>query len=293
VDFLGETAQMPYYSYFWLKKTGVTENEFNYLVASPDKSTADTLFRLLDEYRNLPAVSTPPKTLNIKELNRESSRLWTYDCDDNELPYRLNALLSGNFPDFPTKIPAFRDLLGKIKFVQLYRINTVGTNPSGWKMLPEVHMDFDDDCLSGYSFYVRRRGFPDVYWYNNGGIISLSQHKRSRFIVTVHTKLRSPRIPIIARDKVKVQWVDVDSTRRSLDISNGFLALGVGKTKLFHFSDFLQRFSIIYNDSSESSNPYMDSKIAWSSESGNNNDGFELCEGVPVGELGDMSDDEY
>jgi hypothetical protein len=229
--------------------------------------------------------------MNIKELNRESSRVWTYDCDDEELPYRISILLAGTHPDFYSKVPAFRDLLGKIKCVQMHLFP--GTTNIGWKIPPELHMDSDDDCLSGYSFYVRRCGFPDVYWYNNGGIISLSQHKRSRFIVTVHTKLRSPRIPIIARDKVKVQWVDVDSTRRSLDISNGFLALGVGKTKLFHFSDFLQRFSIIYNDSSESSNPYMDSKIAWSSESGNNNDGFELCEGVPVGEVGDMSDDEY
>ncbi|KAF7184780.1 hypothetical protein CNMCM7691_006338 [Aspergillus felis] len=283
---------MPYYAYFWSKKPGGNDLNNNYLLISPDRNTADTLFRLLDENRSFPVVTAPPpKIVNIKELNRESSRVWTYDCDDDELPYRLTKLLSGTYPDIYSKVPAFRDLLGKIKCVQMHLYP--GTTNIGWKIPPELHMDSDDDCLSGYSFYVRRRGFPDVYWYNNVGIISLSQHKRSRFIVTVHTKLRSPKIPIIARDKVKVQWVDVDSTRRSLDISNGFLALDLGKTKLFHFSDFLQRFSIMYNDSSESSNPYVDSKIAWSSESGNNNDGFELCEGVPVGELGDMSEDEY
>jgi hypothetical protein len=110
-------------------------------------------------------------------------------------------------------------------------------------------------------------------------------------IATVQTWLRSPKIPIIARDKVKVQWVDVDSTRRSLDVSAGFLDLSLRKTRVFHFSDFLRRFSIVHSSSSHPGEPYVGSKVIWSSESGNNNDSFELCEGIPVGELGDMGDD--
>jgi hypothetical protein len=128
-----------------------------------------------------------------------------------------------------------------------------------------------------------------VYWYNDGGVISLSQHKRSRFIVTVQTRHQAPKIPIIAKDKVEVQWVGVDSTR-ALDVSKGFLALSLGETEVLYFSDFLQRFSIVFSDSAQPGDPYADSKISWSSESGKDNDSFELCDGVPVGELGDMDD---
>ncbi|RLL93218.1 hypothetical protein CFD26_100876 [Aspergillus turcosus] len=280
---------MIYYSYFWLKKPGVVEWKHNYLVISPDRNTADTFFRVLDENRSLVVEGT--RKVNIKELNRESSQIWTYDCDDNGLPYQLNLTVSGNCPEAYYEVPAWRDLLGKIKILPMSWITAVGHNPTGWKMLPELHLGVDNDCLSGYSFYVRRRGFPDAHWYNDDGVISLSRHKRSRFIVTVQTELQSPKIPIIARDRVKIEWVGVNSTRISLDVSKGFLALTLGEAKPFRFSDFLQRFSIVYNNLSDPGYPYANSKITWCSASGNNNDSFELCEGVPVGELGDMGDD--
>jgi hypothetical protein len=240
---------MAYYSYLWLKKPGVSENLFNYLVISADRNTADTLFRVLDENRSL--VIDSSNVVNIKELNRESSQIWTYDCDDNELPYRVNRIVSGSYPLEHNQAPSLRDLVGKVKIVQMSVTNTVGKDPTGWKMLPELHLGVDDDRLSGYSFYVRRRGSPDAFWYNDGGVISLSQHKRSRFIVTVQTRHRVPKIPIIAKDKVEVQWVDVDSTR-ALDVSKGFLALSLGETEVLYFSDFLQRFSIVYSDSAQS-----------------------------------------
>jgi hypothetical protein len=278
---------MPYYSYLWLKKPGVSENLFNYLVISADRNTADTLFRVLDENRSV--VIDSSNVVNIKELNRESSQIWTYDCDDNELPYRLNRIVSGNYPLDHNKEPSLRDLVGKVKIIQMSVTNTVGKDLTGWKMLPELHLGIDHDCLSGYSFYVRRRGSPDAFWCNDGGVISLSQHKRSRFIVTVQTRHQAPKIPIIAKDKVEVQWVGVDSTR-ALDVSKGFLALSLGETEVLYFSDFLQRFSIVFSDSAQPGDPYADSKISWSSESGKDNDSFELCDGVPVGELGDMDD---
>jgi hypothetical protein len=284
---------MPYYSYIWLKKPDSSGNAYNYLVVSPDSNTADTLFRALDENKSL--AQDAYRTVNVKELYRESSQIWTYDCVDHDLPSLLSLTASGNFPGVDSKEPALRDVLEKIKIIPMSFITTVGQDLNRWKMLPGLHLGVDNDCLSGYSFYVRRRGFPEVYWYNDDDdddddVISLSRYKRSRFIVTVQTKLQSPKIPIIARDTVKVELVDQDSTRRSLDVSDGFLALSLGEPKLFHFSDFLQRFSIAWSDFSDRGDPYLGSKITWSSASGNGNDSFELCEGVPVGELGDMSD---
>jgi hypothetical protein len=279
---------MPYYSYLLLKKPDSGKNWYNYLVISPDRNTADTLFRALDEHRSL-AVD-PATTLNLKEFNRESSQIWTYDCDENQLPYQVYRFVSGAWPwpEEYSKQAALSDFVGKVTIIQM-SMNSRGGDLSGWKLLPELHLGVDNDCLSGYSFYVRRCGFPDVYWYNDGGVISLSQHKRSRFIVTVQTRHRAPKIPIIAKDKVEVEWVDVDSTR-ALDVSKGFLVLSLGETEVLYFSDFLQRFSIVYSDSAQPGDPYADSKISWSSESGKNNDSFELCEGVPVGDLGDMDD---
>lgn len=126
-------------------------------------------------------------TVNIKELNRESSQIWTYDCDDNELLYQLNLTVSGNFPEVHSKEPALRSFVGKVKITQINLASSIGPDPTGWKMLPKLHLGVDNDCLSGYSFYVRRRGFPDVYWYNDDDdddddVISLSQHKRSRLL---------------------------------------------------------------------------------------------------------------
>lgn len=89
---------------------------------------------------------------------------------------------------------------------------------------------------------------------------------------------------------MKVEWVDMYSRRMSLDVSKGFLALSHGETDLFHFSDFLQRFSIAYSNFSHRGDPYANSKSPGGPHRGTV-DSFELCEGVPVGELGDMSDD--
>ncbi|KAL2843420.1 hypothetical protein BJX68DRAFT_243962 [Aspergillus pseudodeflectus] len=290
---------MVYYNYLWVKQTGQSADQWHYIVVSADRNTADTFFRILDTNRSftIPRLNTSE---SIKDLTRVSPQLWTYDCVDASMPARLNFVVSGNAPEVADKIPAFADVMGKIKIVHMGPINTLRGDASGWT-IPTPKMDFPldgEDWLSGYSFYVRRRGFPNVYWYNDGGLITLSQHKRSRFIVTVqNSRLRpSAKIPIIAKDKLKIQWVGGDSTRRPLDIIGGFLAVSTGETKLFDFSDLSQRFSILWAEdgSSEPNNPYKDVKITWSSESGSNNDSFELCEGMPVGELGGLGDnDEY
>ncbi|RHZ58692.1 hypothetical protein CDV55_104333 [Aspergillus turcosus] len=108
---------MAYYSYLSLKRLGDgNDDDFNWLVISPDRNTADTFFCILLENKQLRLGLEKQKVVNIHELNRESSRLWTINCDDGDIGATLHFALSGKDEWKNTaKRTVLNDLIGKIK----------------------------------------------------------------------------------------------------------------------------------------------------------------------------------
>ncbi|KAL3475850.1 hypothetical protein BJX99DRAFT_258931 [Aspergillus californicus] len=127
---------MAYHSYLSLKKFGDGNSEnWNWLVTSTDRDTADTLFRILLENKELKLAST----LKIHELNRESSRLWTVDSVTPDIGALLHSALSGANED--AKGTPLSDLVGKIK---LYWMG--GRITYQWRTIPQqTYVNTDDD----------------------------------------------------------------------------------------------------------------------------------------------------
>lgn len=286
---------MVFYTYFFNTTPRSTSAEWldNYLIISPDRNTSDTFFRVLHDNRTFEVPPQGPYTFT--DLKRVSPSVWTYTISseqDRAMPSYLNKLLGAAMT--ATNPTVWNGLIGKIKIIWMGNVNwppVVQTPWTSWQQLPAQPGD-DHDTLSGFSFFVRRRGYSNAYWYCEGGDISLSQQKRSRFVVTIHPGHRET-LPIIATDKVKIQWMSPDSNKKSVDIKSdsGTLTVTTGRAKIIRFSSFMRKFSIGYGQS-DHTNPYAGCTIRWSSVAAAG-ESFELCDGIPLEDDGDMSGDEY
>lgn len=254
---------MAYYSYLSLKRPGDgNDDNYNWLVISPDRNTADTFFRILLENKQIKLGNQRTKVINMYELNRESSRLWTINCDDGDIGATLHSALSGkNDSSNTAEDTVLHDFIGKIK---IYWMG--GRTGLQWKIIAQqTAVDLDNDWLSGYSFFIRRRGFPSSYWYVDDKGLWLSHDKRTRFVIALTEASVTPRkVPLIARDKIKISTIGSNGelvpirTRRS----------GSDKVQTtFLFGDFLTSFNVD-----------NDGKIVVS-EPGRG-DSFEPCEGI-------------
>ncbi|GIJ98858.1 hypothetical protein Aspvir_000979 [Aspergillus viridinutans] len=254
---------MAYYTYLSLKRPGDgNDDDFNWIVTSTDRNTADTLFRILLENKQIKLGSAKTKVINIYELNRQSSRLWTINCDDGDVGATLHFALSGkNDPGNTAEGTVLKDLIGKIK---IYWMG--GRAGLQWRVIAQqTAVNVDDDWLSGYSFFIRRRGYPNSYWYQDQNGTWLSDHKRTRFVVTIiEARVMSATIPLIASDKIVISTLGPGGELQPIRIHKS----GSGTVQTFLFGDLLTSFNVDNNDR----------KIVFS-EPGRG-DSFELCEGI-------------
>jgi hypothetical protein len=255
---------MAYYSYLSLKRQyDRNDDDFDWLVISADRNTADTFFRILLENKQIRLGLTEWKVINIHELKRESSRLWTINCDDRAIGATLHSALSGkNDSDNTADGTVLNDLIGKIK------IHWMG-NRAGlqWKIIAQqTSVNVDNDWLSGYCFFIRRRGYPNSYWYRdeNGGIL-LSDDKRTRFVVTITSEVLSPKVPLIASDGIRISIIDPSGELTPISLQKG--GAETSEPICCRFGDLLTSFAVDNNR-----------KIVFSDLGCG--DSFELCDGI-------------
>ncbi|KAL6230675.1 hypothetical protein BDW75DRAFT_234201 [Aspergillus navahoensis] len=269
--------------------SGTNAPHFVWVVLSPDRNTADTLFRILQDNigksLKVPSVGIAATTLTPVDIERLAPKLWVLQI--KESPENVAFLGTAICPHTAHDVdPAFDRVSGKMF---LY---AMGNYPDlGAKLLPAAS-DFDHDYISGYSYFVRRRGYPSTYWYCCGNLICLSTTKRSRFIVTIADEQgggdNSSKRPMINRDHVYIEWIERDSRKQvGVDI-NEWLTVKAKSPMTFQFSDFEGRFYLgnegtLDNPDAARLGTTLDT-VCWSSEVFQ--DSFELCYGVPpCGEL--------
>ncbi|KAL4863354.1 hypothetical protein BDV12DRAFT_29614 [Aspergillus spectabilis] len=265
--------------------SGTNSPHFVYIVISPDRNTADTLFRILQGNRgralSVPTLNAGATTLTPRCIDRLSSKLWVLQVEESA--ENVGSLGTAICPHTSHDVdPAFDPVSGKMF---LY---SMGTYPDlGAKLLPAA-CDIDHDYLSGYSFFIRRQGYPNTYWYCCGNLICLSTTKRSRFLVTIvdgdgDEGHPSSKTPMVDQDRVVIEWVDRD-TRKTVGLSdNDWLAVKTTNSKSFRFSDFQDRFYL--GNEGTLDHPYPSrlettlDVVCWSSRQ-LFQDSFELCCGI-------------
>ncbi|KJZ69770.1 hypothetical protein HIM_10829 [Hirsutella minnesotensis 3608] len=256
---------MAYYSYLALKRPGdANDDDYNWLVVSPDRNTTDTFFRILLENKELKLGNQKTNIVKIHEIKRESSRFWTIDSSDGDVGATLHFALSGkNNSSNTAKDTVLHDLIGRIK---LYWMG--GRVSYQWKIIgQQAAIDVDNDWLSGYSFFIRRRGYPNSYWHFVDGRVRLSDTKRTRFVISIREpKTTAPKIPLIASDHITISTIGPHGELEPVKAPRS----GAGTETRFRFSDFLTRFSVDHADSERV--VYLEA---------GRGDSFELCEGIP------------
>ncbi|KAL3476710.1 hypothetical protein BJX99DRAFT_138500 [Aspergillus californicus] len=265
--------------------TGASCPYFVWVVISPNRNTADTLFRILQDNRDtslrVPGGHNKGVTITPQSIERLSPKLWVVQIkEDHENMASLATAISPHTRDDVDT--ALKPVAGKMF---LHRMES-GLS-SGAVPLPEV-CDFDHDYISGYSFFVRRRGYPNTYWYCCGNLICLSTTKRSRFIVAIaedsnRKHVSGTKTPMLDRDQVTIEWIDMHGSKQvGLDV-NDWLTVKAKNPKTFRYSDFDGRFHMGNEGTFDHPDPSRLGTtldvVCWSAPQVFQ-DSFELCYGV-------------
>ncbi|KAL5334002.1 hypothetical protein BJX70DRAFT_403032 [Aspergillus crustosus] len=265
--------------------SGTNSPHFVFIVISPDRNTADTLFRILQSNKgralSVPTVTGGATTLTPQGIDRLSPKLWVLQVEES--PENVGSLGTAICPHTSHDVdPAFDPVSGKMF---LY---SMGAYPDlGAKLLPGTG-DVDHDYLSGYSFFVRRQGYPNTYWYCCGNLICLSTTKRSRFIFSIADERRAEehaasKTPMLHQDRVIIEWVDRDARKTVGLIDNDWLAVESTGTQDFRFGDLRDRFYLGNEGTLDDSDPSRLGTtldvVCWSTQH-LFQDSFELCYGI-------------
>lgn len=179
-------------------------------------------------------------------MDRHGSQFWTYDCANGEYFHEAARALCGN-PKMKQVNPEFASVFGKI------RVYWIGAYRSGrFRTFIPQNDGFggadDSDVLSGYSFFVKRRGINDWWYLASSGNVIVDGSRRSRFIITMLQKsgqTNYPKMPITDDDEVRIEVLE-----RGIRIPVGLKSDNelVAGTNLSHqkftFRDLRSRFSL-------------------------------------------------
>ncbi|KAJ5088570.1 hypothetical protein N7456_012186 [Penicillium angulare] len=288
---------MVHYTYVTYQSTldGNMGEYFNWVMVTPDRDTANTYFRALQQYQTVSSSDVngnPGAKYSFTSVDRFGPQFWTYDSDSGENFHLTARALCGN-PKMKQVNPDFADVFGKIRVYWIgayadgrFRTFFPGNDGPGGQD--------DHDQLSGDSFFVKRRGFND-YWYLSPGssTVVLDSTRRSRFIFTVLLKSSEtayPKMPITDADQVKIEVI-VSGVRIPIGTtSDNYLVAGTGLSQhTFTFRDLKTRFSL--NDGSlKHPNGTTDdvSIVTWAdTDSLGSADSFEIIDGTSLTESSD------
>ncbi|RAK74617.1 uncharacterized protein BO72DRAFT_450501 [Aspergillus fijiensis CBS 313.89] len=260
-----------------------------WLFISADRNTADNCFRILQENlgRTLKVPRGPTygdRHFTPQAITRASPRFWTVQIGENNLEAfsGLGAAVALTSDTGETD-SVFHPIKGKML---CYWMGAYSNGMS--RVLPELgHGDREFDTLSGYSFFVRRRGYTTSYWYCDGSMIYLSDTKRSRFTITITDAAGTPwtpkakeRVPLIYSDHVAISWSTAKgkSLRVGLDDQDDGLIVTGGDQQIFTFRDFSGRFYLRDRDVLHEQTHTTVQGVCWSDRVAFE-DSFEVCYG--------------
>ncbi|KJZ74941.1 hypothetical protein HIM_05672 [Hirsutella minnesotensis 3608] len=250
------------YNYLALKRPGDSnDDDYNWLVVSPDRNTTDTFFRVLLENEELKLGSQKLTIVKIHEIKRESSRFWTINSSDGDVGATLHSALSRkNNSSNTAENTVLNDFIGKIK---LYWMG--GRTSYQWKIIgQQATVDVDSDWLSG-----------TVSSYADGDFQTPTGISTKEYAFLTASELgsssasgspRAPKIPLIASDHITISTIGPGGELEPLNAPRS----GTGTETRFQFGDFLTRFSV----------DHADGKTIVYTEAGRG-DSFQLCEGIP------------
>jgi hypothetical protein len=204
VTTFNHTAKMVYMHYIAAKPAdpGNYSSQSTWIALSPDRNTADTLFRILQDSvgkeMKLPGALSGGTTMTPTGVERLSPKLWVLQAKEGAqlLAALSDALAPQSSGDLDSVLAS---VTGKIFLHPLQNVNP------GAALQP---CDDEHDYISGHSFFIRRCGYPNTYWYCCGNLVCLSTTKRSRFCVSIAQGTRSTDTPLVDQDEVVVEWVD-------------------------------------------------------------------------------------
>ncbi|KAI5804297.1 hypothetical protein EDC01DRAFT_725800 [Geopyxis carbonaria] len=136
-----------------------------YQIALPSRSTADELFRAMQE---MPAKNGKGNHFTV--LTRESPQFWVYDSPDG-WPSMINIQVY-NY------LPAFRD-----RFSVMLLSDWDGVR--NWPVIaPSSHVNNLEHAHGG-EFFIRNVRQPEIYWYKHAdGDVVTSTTRRTKFRIT-------------------------------------------------------------------------------------------------------------
>jgi len=249
-----------------------------WIAISPDRNTADSLFRILQDSQGKPLKLPGASSGGTTMTPTLSPQLWVLQADEGA---QLIALLSDALAPNSSSgdlDSALSSVAGKIFIYPLEQ----NLNP-GAALQP---CENEHDYLSGHSFFIRRSGYPNTYWYCCGNLICLSTTKRSRFCVSIAQGTSSTNTPLVDQDEVIVEWVDCHERKRVVVESNDWLAVKANGSRTFQFSDFRRRFYLGNEGTGDNPDPFRLGTtldvVCWSSKPAFL-DSFDLCYGVAPG----------
>ncbi|KAL2815250.1 hypothetical protein BDW59DRAFT_16410 [Aspergillus cavernicola] len=248
-----------------------------WVAISPNRNTADTLFRILQDNQGrtlkVPTARKGEATLTPQGIERLSPKLWVLHTKES-----LDNMACLSAPAFHEVDAVFSPVAGKLFLYRMEDSQSLASVP-----LPQI-CDIDHDYISGGSFFIRRCGYPNTFWYCCGNLICLSTTKRSRFVITIADEnANKDKTPMIDRDQVTIQWIDQDASKLVGVDTNEWLTVKAKDSKIFRFSDFQGRFHLgnegtEHNPGPASLTTNLD-VVCWSSPHVFH-DSFELCYGI-------------
>ncbi|KAB8229000.1 uncharacterized protein BDW43DRAFT_315336 [Aspergillus alliaceus] len=283
---------MVHYTYVTYQSTGDGNlgEYFNWVMVTPDRNTANTYFRALQQFQTVidsDVNGNPGAKRTFTSVDRYNSQFWTYDSDNGENFHLAARALCGN-PKMKQVNPDFSSVFGKI------RVYWIGAYADGRFRTFFPHDDGaggadDGDMLSGYSFFVKRRGIHDYWCLASSGYVILASSRRSRFIFTILQKSGQkmyPKMPITDDDEVKIEVLD-QGLRIPIGVnSSNQLVVGAGLShQRFTFHDLKARFSLSQGRTQHANGDESLSIVTWTStESLGSADSFEIIDGINLNE---------
>ncbi|KAL4876603.1 hypothetical protein BJY04DRAFT_231504 [Aspergillus karnatakaensis] len=261
-----------------------------YLI-SADRNTTETLFRILQDNRgrtlSVPGGNTwGDKVFTPLGIKRMSPNFWAVETRETNLEVftGLGAAIGSSDTSAGETDPVFNPVKGKMLMFWMGQYADIRT-----RIPRELSNGGDDfDLLSGSSFFVRRVGYTNSYWYCNGVSVYLSDTKRSRFRVTVIDQAGRPRdvsaqnpVPFIGSDQVVIMWSTDNGDWRRIGLDDHGDGLIVNDTQLqaFTFCDFVGRFFLQDRDLIQDTGTVTVQGLNWSRWPASH-ETFELCYGV-------------
>ncbi|KAJ5375631.1 hypothetical protein N7517_007637 [Penicillium concentricum] len=168
--------------------------DIRHLIITPDRSTVDQFFRLLQETKDWGSKA------KVDSLIHHSPQMFTWCGDDNEsLTWAIDYLNEGR-ASISSKQEA-KNIQGKVHYKKLFQWNE---SYSPFPILP--HLDLTDH-IEGKTFCIRNKRVPERFWAldnrDNSPIVSSTTH-RAKFRIQIKGRERKNELLMVNSDYIHI-----------------------------------------------------------------------------------------